>query len=1358
MSASGSRPAAVREASLQTPSTPTTPQRAMPQGIPASASWAQNRYAENNDAEGALLAQSLPHAAEATTSQRGLWGAVGASIRAASAARSSSTRAERDADQAWIHRDEFSGWLRSGREGAKEDHRSSGASAGQWESLARLFEEPSRTPGGKRSSARHSTATSGNARHGRGTSSSAGLNLEHARISVLSDSTASLGHEPGDSSIISLGSPTTSRGRTATARQTQRATSPSHTDRRQWTRFLSPGRGPHSSARGTSASDAESISEEPDSFIDADPEHIPRGEDPLAYSEDKRLLDDSDDEGEPSRSDQQPFQAAVPRTEVSPRRSWRTLWEVMNGSRIRPVHKDIFKCAIAYFLASLFTYAPLLSQLMADILPDRDGVAIPISNLFLVATVSVYFHPGRSMGSMIEADIFAALAFVYSIALGLVSMITAVALHQAGFAAFSNILTVVLFIGCGMGLVGYTRAKLVRPAFSSAASLIGVIVFTVIAKEGGTHFGRFETDKVYDVSLVVAVGALVTNTVCFLLWPQSACTNLESDIQRNLQGFATLLRVLTKTFLLDDPDEFHIRADRIKKASDNLHASFTSLKKNLGEAKLEAPFDWRMRGQISSYVSVVECMNGLALHLGGLRSSCGLQHDIMAAQRVERQAAEQHGIRMPEHDQNMAVAGAVSGRPLSALIDDQDDSNDEQAEAAHFQERAVAFNAFLEGVGPHMRSLVFTCARSLNDLRSAFGTRPAAANSPNASPSLPESEGGSFRPLAEDVALGLKRFQHEQDISTKRLYTVYPLAKKASDSEDAGIGPMLGASPGFQADEEVFVIFYFLFLLEEFARDLQHLISVMDHIRQARQESQSALTPWACLRPWRFLTQRRRQPSPFARRRRTRNVWQRFAHLLSLDSTRTLPDWPSHKRHQLHTAQTPAARTLKQRAARWVWELGQWLRQPDSKFGLKAGIGCALLASPAFITATRPVFLEFQGQWAIVTFMVILQPTMGQSNNMVVHQTVGTIVGAGAAYFARMIFKDNWIALAMFGFLYSLPCFDYIISKPVRAQSGRFSIVTYNLVALYSYTLRGEGMDVEQLAIRRAIAVVIGVVSATAMNSLVWPFEARRELAYGLSELLFNLSALYQRLVLTYSSSPPRDEEPHSDLVGIHDDLEEAAPLLESALHGDDIMQAMELQLQVQLISLEGLLAQTKHEFRLKGPFPVSTYKKYLGCCQNILDKLHAMRGVTGRRDWHTRVRSDFVVPVDATGVRREMVGNVLLFFYLLGSAFHLKTPMPPYLPPAERSRLALLETIRELPAVKRRAVRGSSAYLLYFSYALSMKDLIWQLEEIGRLTQDAFGVLGGSVEAFEAQFQRGEHSLSATPRMTPRASYVPHP
>lgn len=37
------------------------------------------------------------------------------------------------------------------------------------------------------------------------------------------------------------------------------------------------------------------------------------------------------------------------------------------------------------------------------------------------------------------------------------------------------------------------------------------------------------------------------------------------------------------------------------------------------------------------------------------------------------------------------------------------------------------------------------------------------------------------------------------------------------------------------------------------------------------------------------------------------------------------------------------------------------------------------------------------------------------------------------------------------------------------------------------------------------------------------------------------------------------------------------------------------------------------------------------------------------------------------------MVGNIMLSFSTLASSFRLKAPLPPYLPPVEKSRLRLV-------------------------------------------------------------------------------------
>ena len=39
----------------------------------------------------------------------------------------------------------------------------------------------------------------------------------------------------------------------------------------------------------------------------------------------------------------------------------------------------------------------------------------------------------------------------------------------------------------------------------------------------------------------------------------------------------------------------------------------------------------------------------------------------------------------------------------------------------------------------------------------------------------------------------------------------------------------------------------------------------------------------------------------------------------------------------------------------------------DTKFAIKAGMATAILASPAFIDSTRPTFVAFFGDWALIS-------------------------------------------------------------------------------------------------------------------------------------------------------------------------------------------------------------------------------------------------------------------------------------------------------------------------------------------------------------------------------------------------------
>ena len=89
-----------------------------------------------------------------------------------------------------------------------------------------------------------------------------------------------------------------------------------------------------------------------------------------------------------------------------------------------------------------------------------------------------------------------------------------------------------------------------------------------MVKEGGVQ-------TLMQVAFIVLVGAMVSNVVCLLIWPQRATEALQNNMTQTLDSFSTLLGMLTQTFLLEEPHGFS--SDKLQRAVSNHQASFTFL-------------------------------------------------------------------------------------------------------------------------------------------------------------------------------------------------------------------------------------------------------------------------------------------------------------------------------------------------------------------------------------------------------------------------------------------------------------------------------------------------------------------------------------------------------------------------------------------------------------------------------------------------------------------------------------------------------------------------------------------------------------------------------------------------------------
>ncbi|KAF4597849.1 hypothetical protein EYR38_006240 [Pleurotus pulmonarius] len=1027
------------------------------------------------------------------------------------------------------------------------------------------------------------------------------------------------------------------------------------------------------------------------------------------------------------------------------------------------LYRNILKCAIAYFIGSLFTYNPYLSGLISDITSYRSGDRKPVPSGHMVATIAVYFNPAKTRGAMFEADLFCSFGLLYSSFVCLASMGTFWWLELKPGWEWLGDVTVILWIGVSMSFVAWMKVYMGSPQFNTACSMIAITLFAVIVKEGGL-------ETLLQVALIVVTGSVISNLVCHLIFPQTATANLQTNMTKTLDSFSTLLTMLTNAFLLEE-GLHHPSQGKLQEAVKAHQGSFTSLKKDLEEAKSEWLYGgpWsRARDQpetprsaglrdeeareglsfrqdgkgagasMRAYQDAVDSLTRLAQHLNGLRSGTRLQYELTKAGLV----------RLKGKAKNANGETVTVGSDMSA----------EGEEDALLKAAATMFGDLVDDLGPPLKALSTLCGHSLKSLRDSFA-QSRTHRETTRKRRIRRIQPQDFMDLVEGLERALLRFESTSNHAVLRLYRKSDLISASVTAQ--GEAFMSASSSSWKSDgekekekegniftqgdnEHVFLVYFFIFTLQEFARELVSLVDAMERIYSLEQERVHRGPWWKRILTgiWGLI----KRPFSKSKSKRLRrppiehpSLRRRISHILpAVGHRHTHPSFPKVRPHAPNTMQTPPRTNLSffGKVGQMLWSIGNRLRQRDAKYAIKAGMATALLAAPAFFDSTRTLFVEWWGDWALISFFVVLSPTIGATNFLSFHRVFGTIAGACIAAGIYTLFPDNAIVLPIFGFFFSLPCFYYIVGKPQYASSSRFVLLTYNLTCLYCYNLREADISAVYVGFHRAVAVTIGVVWAAFVARFWWPAEARRELGKSLGEFCLNMGWLYTRLVASNSYFTEAQDDHRRQLLNPNDETRDNALASlspqESLSNSIREFMSMELHLQIKLIELQGLLAQTVHEPRLKGPFPVQLYREILTSLQTILDRFHSMRCVTTREEWY-QVRNDFIIPVNRE--RREMVGNIILYFSTLASAFRLKAPLPPYLPPAEKARQRLVDAIRQLDVVRTRDVKGSR-HLLFFAYALNLKGVTEELESLGRTLQTAFGVIGQTPEEFEALFE----------------------
>ncbi|CBY02277.1 hypothetical protein LEMA_P010640.1 [Plenodomus lingam JN3] len=966
-----------------------------------------------------------------------------------------------------------------------------------------------------------------------------------------------------------------------------------------------------------------------------------------------------------------------------------------------PVGVGILKCSLAYILGSLATFVPFIAALLGR----NDGKHI-------VATITVYFHPARSAGSMIEAVLLAFCAFLYAAAISFSSMAVSVYSGQHGYLALGHAIVLIFFLGGGLGLVGWTKHKLGNPLVNVACSLTSLALITVLTKEGAVQAGMFSYNKVWQVLKMVIMGCTASALVCLLVRPTSARTEFRDTFIQSTDAMADMLNGITRSFL--SGAEQDLKSEAFIKASNKSQATFKTLVKNLGEAKFEH-YVLGTEQEYKIHARLVKCLETLMQSIGGLRSAAETQFTLLAQSDPGETRSEimpgngtvtssifsEHTISqspplfspsLSYSERRSSILASIDELPegsadASAYASPEVSDDEEPGQKRPSSQRvptvlqgsltpADMFSVFIAHLGPPMKSLAYTLSEVLSEL--PFGPGPEY--------NMAINEHFRHSLIDAKVLFANARRDALTAVYKNKVPTRTSTAAVAADYEE------VAASCG-----------YFSLSLHDFAEDMVAFLDILEELK-ANVNRYPRRRTYHWLKFWQ-RGRRSKQPG---------GDDSEDAFLIDQGETQT--PGGSHEIHnpiyRKSTRGDPYRSENDQPLSYRIWVSLAVFRRDDLKFAVKVGIGAILYAMWSFIEPTRALYSLWRGEWGLLSYMLVCSMTIGASNTTGFQRFAGTCLGAVFAIAAWIAADDHALLLGFFGWLVSLFCFYIIVGKG-KGPMGRFILLTYNLSALYAYSLSvkdddddddegGISPEIWEIVLHRVVAVMVGCLWGVIVTRLIWPISARRKVKKGTSLLWLKMGLIWKRgplktLLESYENSAGRQ---HSFMS-----------------------EREELELRRFLGHLETLRASAAAEFELRGPFPDKSFKVILGATSRILDSFHAMNVIILKDSEQSEGEKEALRYTKKEWT--ELSWRISHLFSVMASSMKLAYPLNDVLPNVEHTRDRLLAKVFEFRQTGLgRVVAKDEDYELLYAYALVTAQLAQDLGLIGQEIEKLYGVL----------------------------------
>lgn len=408
---------------------------------------------------------------------------------------------------------------------------------------------------------------------------------------------------------------------------------------------------------------------------------------------------------------------------------------------------------------------------------------------------------------------------------------------------------------------------------------------------------------------------------------------------------------------------------------------------------------------------------------------------------------------------------------------------------------------------------------------------------------------------------------------------------------------------------------------------------------------------------------------------------------------------PSHK-DKLGDPDVSAPVTPTQKFFYGLYLVGKWLTDTTTFFAFKTAVGVVMLAIPAYRPQDHAWYMEWRGQWAMITLVLWMFPMTGAFIFGLIDRIVGSVVGAVLGIVVWEICQGNPYGMAVVCFIIFLPLYHIFFFVPKYRVAALMSTVTMLLVVSYEYSYVLEDIadydKVYTVAGKRLLLVIIGIAASGILMAIPFPPTGRVELRKEISGTIRDIGKCFG--ILCASAVSPTGEK--------------AGP------HVVKAFEVLALELRRQVAEERTLLQHASYEPPLRGYFPAASYRTLVEKMDNMSDLVTNMGYAL--REVHPECRRS--IGSILMRERKEYLSSILTSLKLVSTTLAAKSSLPPYMISPVESRQRFVNLLEKKIMIETKDIADPS-FPSYSAYLMNSLVFVDELQTVLTVTEDLVGI-----------------------------------